>query len=64
MKNSENIRSLEELTEKWIDIFNLFYEVMKFCEDIFNKDMNKNDKAFIIIIILILLKLFCILLFI
>ncbi len=58
MKNSENIRSLEELTERGIDIFDLFYELMKCYKDIFNKDMYKNNKAFIIIIILITLKLF------
>jgi len=58
MKNSENIRSLEELTEREIDIFDLFYELMKCYKDIFNRDMYKNNKAFTIIIILISLKLF------
>lgn len=58
MKNSENIKSLEELTEWGIDIFDLFYELMKCYKDIFNKDIYKNNKSFIVIIILISLKLF------
>ena len=45
MKNTENIKSLVELTEKRIDIFDLFYEVMKCYKNIFNKDIYKNNKS-------------------
>ena len=45
MKNTENIKSLIELTEKRIDIFDLFYEVVKCYKNNFNKDMYKNNKS-------------------